>query len=204
MPKSFGFLPALLLLAACGPDSPPATPASTTPSPVPTANATATPSGGDLELGSCGSYRQADNVLTNGDFEAPSINTSSQTFQAGESFTNWKVELGSVALLAGGFAKPSGNQALALGGTVSQQVSAFAGKSYQLTLCYSTTPSASAGGLEIKWEGQSAATVALDPPSNQPVFKGLKLRITAAGTRPTVSLNGSGVTVDAVRLELIP
>lgn len=187
-------------IAACGPESAP----QPQPTPMPTSNATATPTGGNLEIGNCGSYRETDNILTNGDLEAPSVSGSSQTFETGSSFTNWRVDLGSVALLAGGFAKPSGNQALALGGTVSQQVSAFVGKTYQLSFCYGTTPGATSGGVEVKWEGASAGTLALDAATNQPAFKGVKIKLIATTSRPTVSINGSGAIIDAVRLELLP
>lgn len=191
----------LLGLTACSPESASAPAPS---SPVPTSNATATPPGGNIEVGNCGSYRAADNSLANGDFEGPTVSGDNQTFAAGSGFTNWKVDLGSVALIAGGFAKPSGNQAVALGGTLSQDVVTFPGKTYLLSFCYGTTPGAKAGGLEVKWGNESVATLALDAASNIVAFKGVKIKLTAKTAKTQLSINGAGALIDTIRLELVP
>lgn len=200
---------ALLTLNGCDGGPAPQTPASSPPAaqptlppgPQPTAGA---PAASQLETGACGPYSATDNLLSNGDLEAPSVSGENQTFATGATFTNWKVDLGSVALIKGGFAMANGAQSLALGGTLSQQVTTIPGKKYQLSFCYATTPGASSGGLDIKWEGASAATLALTSASGPPAWKGAKLTLTAATNRATVAINGAGAMVDTIKLTLIP
>ena len=199
----------LLALAACSGESPQPVPSEqpqplVIPSPQPTPG---TAAGAQIENIVCGPYSATDNILTNGDFEAPSVDSSgSTTFAAGAGFTNWKVDLGSVAVVKGSIPKASGTQAVALGGTLSQQVTTIPGKTYQLSLCYATTPGATSGGLAVNWEGQPATTLALNAAAatSAPAWQGVRLTLVARTNRAIVALNGAGSLVDTVKLTLVP
>ncbi|PKL75937.1 MAG: hypothetical protein CVV27_12825 [Candidatus Melainabacteria bacterium HGW-Melainabacteria-1] len=199
----------LVSLSACGedpapvPSAPPSAAASTAP-----AAPAATPASNTVavETGPCGAYSATDNMLTNGDFEAPSIIADQEVIETGKQFTNWKVDAGSITIFSSNsLTKPSGNQVLGFAGTLSQTVSTIPGKTYLLSFCYATAPGAASGGLALNWNGQNLATLPLDAPGSAMTWKGVKITLPPpSASLTTISLNGQSALIDTIKITIQP
>ncbi|PKL75829.1 MAG: hypothetical protein CVV27_13360 [Candidatus Melainabacteria bacterium HGW-Melainabacteria-1] len=199
----------LNLLTACGPTpgtAPSANP-STSPTTSPTTNPTSSPTASPTSNPSSapatvqvtqvsGCAQPANNLVSNGDFETPSVGQTWRVF-TGSTLTGWQIPTGNIELVGTAFEAAEGVQSLDLvgsaSGEISQSVATQAGTAYMLSFCLAGNP----GGdpkvkeLDVLWNGTSIATLSFDTTGKTTTamgWQGYRIEIPAGMTSGAASL----------------
>jgi hypothetical protein len=139
-------------------------------------------------------------IVSNGGFELPIVGPSGPiTYSAGESFTGWTVDSGSVQLLA--FQSPTGAQAVSLNGGLSQDIPTVPGNAYSLSLTAMFAGDDFPRFLTLSWDASSVILFPGDPPQGRH-----SVTFTANGATTHLRLFSPdyAVTLDDVVVEPIP